>query len=107
MPKGANYTFKNMLKGANNSSKNVLKGAIHTPKKVSKGASYNEIHFTSIEKRDIDKSITHTISLFFITSNLLHYSGYTSDTSSKNPCTFFPLYPVHSYRHQRRSDHIS
>ena len=45
-----------MLKGANNSSKNVLKGAIHTPKKVSKGASYNnKIHFTSIEKRDIDE----------------------------------------------------
>ncbi len=44
-----------MLKGANSSSKNVLKGANHTPKKVSKGASYNEIHFTSIEKRDIDE----------------------------------------------------
>lgn len=44
-----------MLKGANNSSKNVLKGAIYTPKKVSIGASYNEIHFTSIEKRDIDE----------------------------------------------------
>lgn len=97
-----------MLKGANNSSKNVLKGAIHTPKKVSKGASYNnKIKHTSIEKRDIDERITHTISLSFITSNLLHYSGCISDTSSKNPCTFFPLCPVHSYRHQRRSDHIS
>lgn len=85
----------------------MLKGANHPPKKVSKGASYNEIHFTSIEKRDIDELITHTISFFFITSNLLHYSEYTSDTSSKNPCTFFPLCPDHSYRHQRRSDHIS
>lgn len=55
-------------------SKNMPKGANHPKKKVSKGASYNEIHFTSIEKRDIDERITHTISLFFITSNLLHYS---------------------------------
>lgn len=55
-------------------SKNMPKGANHPQKKVSKGASYNEIHFTSIEKRDIDERITHTISLSFITSNLLHYS---------------------------------
>lgn len=31
------------------------KGANHHPKNVSNGASYNEIHFTSIEKRDIDE----------------------------------------------------
>lgn len=54
--------------------KNTLKGANLHPKKVPKGASHNEIHFTSIEKRDIDERITHTISLSFITSNLLHYS---------------------------------
>lgn len=65
---------KKVLKGANYISKNTLKGANHPQKKVSKGASYNEIHFTSIENRDIDERITHTISLFFITSNLLHYS---------------------------------